>query len=299
MRVTQHMIYRSFLTNLEGINSELLKSFERISSGKSINRPSDDPFRATKALGYHSILNDIEQYNRNINRAMSWMDVTETALKQTEDVLIKTQEIAISQASDNATAQTRAALAELVHQLKEQVYDLANTKLGDDYVFAGYKTSTPPFLTTDNSYHGDTGQIAIDISSYMQLSYNITGDIFAPDSSTPPTSSNSIFQLYDDLETALKNNDAATIRSLLPDINATYQRINLAHAKLGNIMDRFEKVQLELTNTQVDTSKLLASTEDADMAKTATSLAMYQNVYQATLAAMSKVIQPNLLNYLT
>ena len=298
MRITQHMIYRNFIANLKDINEELKENFEKIASGKKIIRPSDDPFGATKALNYKSKLAEVEQYQRNIQRAISWQKVTETALKEMEDVLLKIQEIAISQGSDNASAETRAMLAGQVEELKKQAYQIANTKLGNQYIFAGYKTDTPPFLSSDNNYHGDNGSIKINISSFMQLSFNITGSIFAPDTSTTPTAQNSIFQLLDDLKTALENNDANTIRSLIGNINDTFKRINNAHANMGSVMNRFESVKNELMNVNLDIINLLAETEDADLAEASANLAMYQTVYQSTLAGMAKVIQINLFNFL-
>ncbi len=302
MRVTQNMIYRRFLTNLERLNDNIARSFEEISSGKKINRPSDDPFGAAKALGYYSELHDIDQYNRNINQAIAWMNITETAFKQMEDVVIKTQEIALSQASDTATAETRKAMAGQIRQLKGHFLQIANTKLGDRYIFAGFKTNEEPFQS-DNYYHGDTNKIKVNISPYMHLGFNITGEFLAPqyDPTSPPTLTpeNNIFQLYDELADALENNNSNKIRKLLSYINEFYGKINKKHAELGNIMERFEKVQLELSNMQGDISKLLSDTEDADIAKTTSNLAMCQTMYQSTLAAMAKVIQNNLLNYLT
>ncbi|MCD6319962.1 MAG: flagellar hook-associated protein FlgL [Candidatus Desulfofervidaceae bacterium] len=298
MRVTQHMIYRNFVTNLKYINEALKENFEKIAAGKKIIRPSDDPFGTTKALNYRSRLAETEQYQRNIQRAISWQNVTETALKGMEDILLKVQEIAISQGSDNASAETRAMLAGQVGELKKQAYQIANTKLGNQYIFAGYKTNTPPFVETDNNYHGDEGKIKIDVSPFMQLSFNVSGSIFAPDTATTPTPQNSIFQLLDDLKTALENNDASTVRSLVGDINETFKRINTAQANLGSVMNRFENVKNELMNVNLDLINLIAETEDADLAESSANLAMYQTVYQSTLAGMARVIQTNLFTYL-
>ncbi|HDD35357.1 MAG TPA: flagellar hook-associated protein 3 [Candidatus Desulfofervidus auxilii] len=290
MRVTHHMLYRNFLFHLEHINENLKKDFEKIASGKKILRPSDDPFGMAKSLTYQRKLADIEQYKRNIKRAISWQNITEMALQEMTNLLVEAKEIAISQGSDTATSETRAMLAAHIEKLKEHALQIGNTKLGDQYVFAGYLTSTQPFVDTDNNYHGDNGQIKVNISSYMQLSFNIPGSIF--------TNGTNIFQALDDLKTALETNDADSIRNLIGTLDQAIKQVIVAHASLGSIMNRFEAVKTDLTSYSVELTAHLSETEDSDMAKVASSLATHQIIYQSTLAGMAKIMQFNLFNYL-
>jgi len=291
MRVTHHMLYQNFLFHLEYLNKHLKDNFEKIASGKKIIKPSDDPFGMSKALTYKAQLADIEQYKRNIQTAISWQNATETALQAMTNLLIETKEIAISQGSDTATAETRAMLAVQVGELKKQALQIANTKLGNQYIFAGYLTDTQPFVETDNNYHGDEKQIKINISPYMQLSFNIPGSVF--------TDGVNIFQMFDDLKTALESNDAETIRYLIGTIDEAIKQITTAHANLGSLMNRFESVKNELNNSYVDITAYLSETEDSDLSKAASSLAMYQTAYQSTLAGMARIMQVNLFNYLS
>ncbi|MCJ7615158.1 MAG: flagellar hook-associated protein FlgL [Desulfobacterales bacterium] len=147
------------------VTGNLFKNIERffktqniISSGKRINKPSDDPIGMGRVLDYRKTLCAIDQYNRNIAHGESWLNVTDSTLNTAGDLLIRAKELALSQANATASAATRESVAEEVKNIYDNLLQLANTKLGDSYIFAGHKTDTPPFSRDDDynvSYNSD------------------------------------------------------------------------------------------------------------------------------------------------
>jgi len=292
MRITNGIIYRNFINNLFRINEHLEEDYEKIASGKRIKRPSDDPLGMARSIRYRSYLSTIRQYKRNIEMAISWQNLTESALNGVENALQRVQEIAISQASDTANANTRKSAAKEIENIKKHILGIVNTKFGNRYIFAGYITNNPPFSESDNNYHGDEGLIKIRINSTTQLSFNIPGSVFAPADGI------NIFQMIDNLKDAMENNEPENIRACLDEIKQALDQVINAQASLGAKMNLFEEIKVQLADMDLDFTGIISNTEDADLAKVTIDLGIHQTVYQATLTATAKAIPINLFNYL-
>lgn len=113
------------------------------STGKKIQKPSDDPIIAVRALKLRTNLSEIQQYyDKNIPDAESWMDVTESALKNVNDILSQMNTLCVQGANDTLTADDRESIMKNLQQLKDQIYQEGNSDYAGRYVFTGYKTNT-------------------------------------------------------------------------------------------------------------------------------------------------------------
>jgi flagellar hook-associated protein 3 FlgL len=160
MRVTNKLMADTVTGNLFKNIDQFLKTQNILSSGKRINKPSDDPIGMGKVLDYRKTICAIDQYDRNIAHGESWLDLTDSTLNAVGDSLIRAKELALSQANATANADTMKAVAEEVKNIYNHLLQLANTKLGNSYIFAGHKTDTPPFSRDDDyiaSYNGEAG----------------------------------------------------------------------------------------------------------------------------------------------
>jgi flagellar hook-associated protein 3 FlgL len=117
---------------------------EQYSSGKKIQRPSDDPIITVRALKLRTNLSEMTQYyEKNIPDAKSWMDVTESALTTVNSILKSVNTYCVQGSTDTLTASDRSSIAENLEQLKQQIYQEGNTNYAGRYVFTGYKTDSP------------------------------------------------------------------------------------------------------------------------------------------------------------
>ena len=87
MRVTNGMMRTNSMLNMQKNKVSYDKYLQQYNTQKKIQRPSDDPTIAVRALKYRTTLVEIEQFQRNIDDATSWMDATETAIKDVDAVL--------------------------------------------------------------------------------------------------------------------------------------------------------------------------------------------------------------------
>jgi len=158
MRVTNKLMADTVAGNLFNNIKQLLKTQNILSSGKRINKPSDDPIGIGKVLDYRKTICVIDQYDRNIAHGESWLGFTDSTLDSVGDSLIRAKELALSQANATANADSMKAVAEEVKAIYDHILQLANTKLGNSYIFAGHETDTTPFSRDDDyitSYNGE------------------------------------------------------------------------------------------------------------------------------------------------
>jgi len=293
MRVTNRMIIDTVIRDIFRNTEQLQDVQESLTSGKKINKPSDDPLGASQVLDYRKSLSGMEQFKKNIAWGKSWLNLTDSALNQASNILTRAKEIAISQSSATATADSRAASAVEVDQLYQQMLQISSTKLNGRYIFAGQKTDTSPFAQ-DGSYNGDSGAVQIMIGPGTEMEINSTGDkIFKG-----AVGGNDIFSLLEGLKTALENNAPATIGEQLNGIDDAQKVVNAERAGVGGKVNRLNIMDENLTDLKLHTEELLSDTESVDLTKAAIELADRTNLFQASISVISGVIQPSLIDFL-
>ncbi len=143
MRVTNNQMANAITGSLFRQAQRLLKAQITVATEKIINKPSDDPIGMSRILDYRKTLYSIDQYNRNITQGKTWIELSETALGTIEDLLNSAKGIAVEQTSGDL--ETREMALHEVENIYCQVLDLANSRLGNSYIFSGHKTGTAPF----------------------------------------------------------------------------------------------------------------------------------------------------------
>lgn len=149
-RVTENIKFDMLTSSVFNIQGQVGELEEKLTTQKTINRPSDDPIGTNDILDFRTTLNAIEQYQTNIADADISLSITETALSSIKDVIAEANAIAISEASSGST-ETMDISAATVSALIDEALSLMNTKNGDSYLFAGSSTNTQPFSATYSS----------------------------------------------------------------------------------------------------------------------------------------------------
>lgn len=150
MRITNRIMTNNLLYNINGNKNQLNKLDDQYSTGLKIQKPSDDPIVAVRALKLRTSVSEITQYNdKNIPDAKSWMETTESALRTTNEILTKLHTYCVQGANDTLTESDRANIADNLQQLKDQIHQEGNADYAGRYVFSGYKTDTPLVFTED------------------------------------------------------------------------------------------------------------------------------------------------------
>lgn len=143
MRITNQMMINSSMANIQ-VNKKQVNTLDtQLSTQKKINKPSEDPIIAIRALRLRASLNEVTQYlKKNIPDAQQWLSTTQGALTQGESVINKLYEYCNQGSADSYASEQRNTIAESLKALKKTFYDEGNVDYAGRYVFTGYKTDT-------------------------------------------------------------------------------------------------------------------------------------------------------------
>jgi len=155
MRVTNRMITNGMLSNINTNKNRMQTLSEQYATGLKIQKPSEDPIVAVRALKLRGDLSELSQYyEKNIPDALQWMDVTEGALDMVDTILTKMNSYCVQGATDTLTPTDRTNIIQNLEELKEQIYQEGNSDYAGRYVFTGYKTDTSLVFPADTKkYH--------------------------------------------------------------------------------------------------------------------------------------------------
>lgn len=149
MRITNRMMTNNMLYNINSNKNSLSILEQQYTTGLKIQRPSEDPIVAVRALKLRTSLTELNQYyEKNIPDAQSWMEVTESALKVVNSILTQVHTYCVDGATDTLTAEDRNNIVKNLAQLKNQIYQEGDADYAGRYVFTGYKTNTSLIFTT-------------------------------------------------------------------------------------------------------------------------------------------------------
>ena len=296
MRITPGMTSDNALYNLQKGRTLLNRLQEQIASGSIINRPSDDPITTRQLLDMDSQLDKGDQYLSNITKGNLSLSMTDTALQGMADIIAQAKKTVGTFTSGSSDPTVRENAASQLEELKKQLVDLGNTQLGDQYLFAGFKNSTPPFSTADNSYSGTSDEISIEINQNSPAGITIAGDTLLK--GTGSYGSVDIFETLDAIIAAINSNNPADIQSNAAKLDASSSQINNARSDVAGRIIRFKSAETMITRNQATLKGIVSDTMGVDYIEAATQLNKQQSAFEAALAATAKITQLSLLDYL-
>src|SRR5699024_218544 len=95
MRITNKTLTNNYLRNLNRNLQQVQKYHNQLSSGKEISKPSDDPMLVSKIMSLRDNIQGNEQYNKNINDSIGWVETQDTALNDVSGTLNRMRDLMI------------------------------------------------------------------------------------------------------------------------------------------------------------------------------------------------------------
>jgi flagellin len=105
---------------------EVSKSMEKLSSGQRINRAGDDASGLAVSEKLRSQIRGLNQAERNIQNGVSFIQVTEGYLQETQDILHRLRELSVQSANGIYTDEDRMQIQVEVSQLVDEVNRIAS-----------------------------------------------------------------------------------------------------------------------------------------------------------------------------
>jgi flagellar hook-associated protein 3 FlgL len=291
MRVSESMLYSTTNTTLANQMANMQTLTEQISASKKLIKPSDNPADVRTAVGLYDTLAQLNQFGRNIDTATNTLSSMDGALSSAGQLIQRANELAIQGANGTLSPSDRKSMATEVSQLTEAMAQDANAKVGNSYIFSGFKTDTPPYQVTGpgqvGAYQGDNGVVLARVgpSSTMQVSL-AGGAVFQ-------SGIDALTQLQTDL-----NSGNAVQASTITQISNALQDLSQAQATVGARENRMTDAKNTQQNLITSNTALLSGLQDVNMPAAITALTQAQTTYQASLAVTAKVMQTSLIDYL-
>ena len=287
MRVANRMVFEATKYRLGNITESLNKANEVVTTGKRINDLSDDPVGLTQALDIRSDLSSIEQMGRNISLGASWLNASESALSQVQNIISDVKALCVQMTTATSGSEQRASAAETIRNMMEEVISLANTEISGSYIFSGSKTDTTSF-DPDGAYNGDDNPFKIKIGKDATVTVGNDGSaVFG-----------NIFNTFADLIDSLENDNIDGIRSAMENFEDHFEDISVKISDIGSKMLRMEMKASIYQNLDISNKERLSAIEDADIADAIMDLSAVQITYRAALASSSKIMTLSLVDYL-
>lgn len=293
MKVTSLNLARIISNQLNDARNDIVDLQIQIGTGMRIQKPSDDPIGSVRMVQITSNLSELDAYKSNMTYGRSFIQTTLTSLDQLLNILSRAQEIAVQQRGSNANTQTRLSAAVEVQNAFEEIVQIANSKLGDKYIYGGHDTLNSPYQS-DGNYVGDSGEFKINIGPTTDMKINLSGDeVFSTGNGGVD-----IFGAIQELITALKASDPQGIGDSIDSIITAFDHVNVKIAESGAKLNRIENSSLSTDKLSADLQIVLSDTIDTDIAKAIIDLTAKQNIMNATLATAGKILNLSLVNYL-
>lgn len=297
MRVATNTASDSVLTLIQNLSNQQAQLQKEVSTGQKIFQPEDNPAAVGRILTLDTENRQLQQFQSNASRALEISQATYGGLQEIKKISDRAGEIGTLGAGA-ASPDAYKAYAQEVNQLIEQTIQLGNTRLRDDYLFAGTKVDTAPITATRDSsgnvtavaYAGNTAQNSVQLSE----SSSITPGTDSATNSGLKDFINNLVSLRD----ALNVGTSAAVTAVQPALDSSENLIVNALSEQGAVQLRIDVSKTQQQTRSQDLEKLVSNEADTDMATTVVKLSQTSTAYQAALASASKILQMSLLDYL-
>ncbi|MFU0919649.1 flagellar hook-associated protein FlgL [Kluyvera sichuanensis] len=299
MRVSTLMMYQQNMRGITDSQSAWMKYGEQMSTGKRVNRASDDPVAASQAVVLSQAQAQNSQYASARTFATQRVSIEEKTLAQVTTAIQSAQEKIVYAGNGTLSDDDRASLATDLQGIRDQILNLANSTDGNGrYIFAGYKTDVAPFDDLGN-YVGGTLNVEQQVDSSRTMVIGHTGNLVfdSATSNAKPDADTNILKSLDSAITALKEpvgdddtkKDAAQVvidrtnRSLSNSLN----NVLTVRAELGTQLNELDKLDSLGDDRALAQTQQMSNLVDVDWNETISNYTMQQTALQAAYKAFT------------
>jgi flagellar hook-associated protein 3 FlgL len=292
IRITQNQIASQFNMDVQSIYSRMARSQQQLSDGRAITKPSDDPFGTGQILGFDTQLADVNRYQENVADSIGFMNAADSALDSVTTALQAIREKALQAANGTNGMSDLQSIATEIQQLKEVVRDGMNAQHGDAYIFGGTATGAAPFPSPANAYIGTNNVMSRRVGQGQSVQINVPGD-----SVVGPNGANTL-DIIDQLVIDIQTNTFAGIQAQTALIETQTNVALDVRTQLGARTARLEVLQGRLDLTEERLLAARSEVADVDSAEAYMEFTQQQTMYQAALAAGTRIMQTSILDFI-
>jgi flagellar hook-associated protein 3 FlgL len=271
-----------------------------MSSGKRVNRPSDNPAYTNNIISVNTSLDINRQYVRNIGNGLDWLYQTDAVLGDGLELLQRARELAIQGANGTLPLDAMQALARQIDGIIDGMVTVANSTMGGAYIFGGTQNATSPFLVDKVlktvTFNGNTEDVLREVASDFAVKVDAGGGVFGA-TGTGNVTEGVFFTLFE-LRDALDAGDHEQVSSLIGDVDERIADMLVYRVSTGSRTNHFESLRFQLWDQEVRLTGILSGLQDADIGRASVEFSQRKLAYEATLSAGARLLQTSLLDFL-
>lgn len=298
MRVSTAWRYIALAKSMTDQERRMYELQLEVSTGKRVNRPSDDPVSAASILSARALKMEIQQQERVVPYARAALRHTEQCIKEMHEGLQRVSDLVLRAANATLSPQAREAIAVEIENIQRRMVDLVNSRVQGKYIFGGRLDRQPPLQSTGDpsqpyQYVGDERALRFILGKDIAVQVSVTAqelmNFEAPGGGRPIEGEDEdVLSFLWDAAEAVRRGDAQELQGIGQRLERFLNHFLLMRAKVGVEEKRLDRIEQMFQNEELRVSELLSTFEDCDMAETLTRLRMAQVVYEATLGAAAK-----------
>jgi len=291
-------IASNVISDIQQSDATLQTALQQLSSGQRVSVPSDDPAASAAMVQLQTQASNIDQYTTNADSAISQAQSADSVVSSVVSLLNQAVTLGTEGANGTSNASNRQAIATQIQGLLANVVSLANTKFQGISLFGGSVSSQAAFTADSSSptgytYNGNSTVNTIAIGDSLSVQANIPG-------STLFTNANgNVLAALSSLATALTSGASNDIGTATAAVTTALNVVSQQHVVYGNAINQANAQETYLAQDQVTLTSRATSLIGIDTATAAENLSQAETNNSAVLAASARVLQNNLLTYLS
>ncbi|MDG1499235.1 MAG: flagellar hook-associated protein FlgL [Planctomycetota bacterium] len=191
LRISSGYSYQQFLGGIRSNQFDLTKSQAQISTGLRLLRPSDDPGATARVISLRARIAHNDTYSASVSSGRTLVDYGASVLQDSSELLTEIRTLVIQSMNGTLSEDDRKSLGAEISFLRDQMVELANSKIQGQYVFGGTATGSPPYSETTIggskyvTYDGNGDQQKMPVGEGVDIAVNVPGSaIFSKNEAT-------------------------------------------------------------------------------------------------------------------
>ncbi len=301
MRITTQMTTTGVLANINNVQQQLATTQQQLSTGLSINQPSDNPYGASLAVQLKNDLQNLGNYQSSVTDGTAWSSAADTSLSNVMSMLQRAQELTIQASNGDESATDLSATADEIDQLADAMKQEANAQYNGQYIFSGTATGTAPYSTaTGDVFQGNTGAIqrTIGPNSNLQVNFDISGLLGSGSGAADGKLLDTLRTVAADMRSGNSTGVADLSSNQLSNLQNSLNSLEQLQANVGAVQNRLSMASTRIQGLQNSDTAALSNDEDVNMAQAMTTFSNQQAAFTAALRAGANIVQSSLMDFL-
>ncbi|HEY1713014.1 MAG TPA: flagellar hook-associated protein FlgL [Solirubrobacteraceae bacterium] len=301
-RITTQMTTASVLSSINNVQDQMANTQEQLSTGKSINQPSDNPYGASLAIQLKNDLSGLNNYNSNITDGTAWASAADTSLSNVMSMLQRAQELTVQASNGVESSTDLSATADEIDQLADAIKQEGNTQYNGQYIFSGTASTTQPYSnSTGDVYQGNTAAVTRQIGPGSSLQVNV--DISSLLGSGTSANDGKLLDTLRTISADMRSGNSSGISDLsttqISALQSSLNSLTQIQANVGATQNRLTLASDRIQGLQNTDTVALSNDEDVNMAQAMTTFSNEQAAFTAALKAGANIVQSSLMDFLS